>query len=171
MPLAHQRGELCRPRRLRESLRGGMRARELIEWQPQAAGARIARQSVEHLELAQRPAEGAAAVGGDPGEREAHQRLDERRAPALAIRRQLATGVEGGRRQIPQGRVDESAECGEGRETAGREARCERAAERMRWPSLRAALALIAPPAEAYVRDLVVEPGAQARGDFALDAA
>jgi len=41
----------------------------------------------------------------------------------------------------------------------------------MRRPLLRALLALIAPPAEARMRDLVIEPRASDSRRFALDAA
>ena len=96
--------------------------------------------------------------------------------PALAVRRELRTPLERGARQIPGGGVDQTREAGEsgaglrgGNELL--QMHQQLLGERMRGMPGGAALAFGAPPFQARMGHVMVQPRAHAGGDLPLDPA
>src|SRR6516162_10449082 len=155
--------------RLREALGREVYALELIERQAQPPGARIRGEREQQLDLAQAHPEGARLRRRRIRRGERHERGDHRGTPALAVSGELAPGVEGGAREVPDRGVHEARESGERRCPERREERGELACEGVGRASPCGAVAFLAPPREACVRHLVIEAGTKTHADLALE--
>src|SRR5262249_34063498 len=143
---------------------------ELIEWQAQPSRAGIGCECQEQLELAQAHSNGARLDYAAVGHGEPHQWCDHRIAPALTVPRELLTPVEGRAGQVPRRGIHETRELRERLRSHRRKECAELTCERVARSSVRGALALLAPPVEARVCDLMVDPRAETRADLLLES-